>query len=123
MRTIPLALLLLITRAFPAGIAAQAPTATKVESQVVATGEPGMRFIVSPRGAHMAVITQKGSRFVVLVDGVPGPLFDEMVQLDGTTSQVSFSPDGKRYAYAFRSGAEHVVIVDGKEQLRVPFSN
>ncbi|HVT40737.1 MAG TPA: hypothetical protein VHE78_16980 [Gemmatimonadaceae bacterium] len=123
MRTMPLALLGLVTQTLPTGTAAQAPTATKVESQVVATGEPGMRFIVSPRGAHLAVITQKGSRHVVLVDGVPGPPFDEIVPLDGTASEVGFSPDGKRYAYAFRSGAEHVVIVDGKEQLRVPYAN
>src|SRR5437868_982512 len=111
MRTIPLALLSLVAPTLPAGTAAQSPSTTNLESQVVATGQPGMRFIVSPRGAHLAVITQKGSRFVVLVDGVPGPLFDEIVQLDGTVSQVSFSPDDQRYACAGRSDAEHVVIV------------
>ncbi|HVT40429.1 MAG TPA: hypothetical protein VHE78_15405 [Gemmatimonadaceae bacterium] len=48
MRTIPLALISLVGQTLSTGIAAQAPTTTKMESQVVATGEPGMRFIVSP---------------------------------------------------------------------------
>ncbi len=118
MSTCRLALLTLVTQTLAAGVAAQAPATTKLESQVLAAGEAGMQFIVSPRGGHLAVITQKGSRSVVLFDGVPGPLFDQIMS-DG----VSFSPDGSRYAYVGRSGAEQVIVVDGKEQLRIPFSS
>ncbi len=117
MRITLIALLPLAAQILPAAVAAQAAATTKVESQVVATGEPGMRFTVSPRGAHLAVVTQKGSRYVVLFDGTPGPVFDQIV------SEVYLSPDGSRYAYVGRSGAEEVVIVDGKEQTRVPISN
>ena len=117
MRIARIALLPLAAQILPAVVAAQAPATTKVESQVVATGEPGMRFTVSPRGAHLAVVTQKGSRYVVLFDGTPGPVFDQIV------SEVYISPDGSRYAYVGRSGSEEVVIVDGKEQTRVPISN
>jgi hypothetical protein len=116
-RIAQVALLSLAVELLAVAVAAQAPASTKVESQVVATGEPGMRFAVSPRGAHLAVITQKGSRSVVLFDGVPGPLFDQI------ETEIYFSPDGSRYAYIGRSGSEDVVMVDGKEQHRVPITN
>jgi hypothetical protein len=101
---------------------AQAPARTVVESQVVATGETGMQFMVSPHGAHLAAITQKGSRTVVVIDGTMGPQFDQIAPNAGTNTYVQFSHDGSRYAYVARVGSEWVIQVDGKEQLRVPVS-
>ncbi len=50
----------------------------KVDEQVVAPNEQGLRYSISPRGAHLVAVTQKGSRYVVLHDGVAGPLFDQI---------------------------------------------
>ncbi|HEU5217807.1 MAG TPA: hypothetical protein VFU23_04065 [Gemmatimonadales bacterium] len=91
--------------------------ATKVESQLLVTGETGMEFSVSPHGGHVAVVTQKGSRWVVIYDGTVGPLFDE---IPNSSYKIIWSPDGSRWAYIGRIGREYTVMVDGKEQLKVP---
>ena len=62
MRVAQLALLSLVTQSLPAWVAAQAPATTKVESQVVATGEAGMQFIVSPRMKLTWESLENGSR-------------------------------------------------------------
>ena len=100
-----------------------------------------VRYVVSPQGGHLAAVAHKGSRMVVIVDGVVGPKFDEIVtptepwidprgpmaeaQAAGTVAAnlypsvpVVFSKDGKRYAYLGRQGKEWVVIADGKELIR-----
>lgn len=93
----------------------------KIESQLLVTGETGMQFSVSPHGGHLAAVTQKGSRWVMIYDGTPGPLFDEIYDTGhGTGGKVVWSPDGSRYAYVGRVGQEYTVMVDGKEQLKVP---
>lgn len=96
---------------------AQDATGPKVEEQVVGPAKQGNFYSVSPRGAHLATVTQKGSRFVVVIDGVEGPKFDDVVTLDGSV-KVAFSPDGTRTAYLGRSGDEFVLVVDGKELMR-----
>ena len=97
---------------------AQAAPGPKVEEQVVGPAKPGNLYVVSPRGAHLATVMQKGSRFVVVLDGVEGPKFDDVLSLEGGP-KVVFSPDGTRNAYVGRSGQEFVVVVDGKELVRV----
>src|SRR5262245_54151396 len=114
----------------------------KVEEQVVGPAwEQGTIYTLSPRGMHVATVSMKGSRWVVTVDGVEGPKFDailnaaagvEVQKFDtgAVMSQqakwqgpVAFSPDGKRYVYAARDSKDVVVICDGKEIFRAPFSN
>lgn len=98
--------------------AAQAQPA-KVDVQIVAPNEQDMAYNISPKGAHLVAITQKGTRWVVLHDGVPGPLFDQIIS-DGGGGRINFSPDGSRFGYVGRQGQEWVAMVDGKEALRRP---
>lgn len=89
----------------------------KVEEQIVAPNEQGLSYYVSPKGAHVAAIVSKGSRFAVSFDGVVGPAFDVIMR---PGQAIAFSPDGSRFAYAARAGADWVVMVDGKEAARGP---
>jgi hypothetical protein len=102
--------------------AQDAPAKTRIEAQLVGPADPNAQFSVSRHGAHAATVVAKGSRVAVLVDGVEGPRFDEILPIanPGGEGRVSFSPDGTRSAYVGRQGQELVVMVDGKEMLRVP---
>jgi hypothetical protein len=104
--------------AVPPAIQLPASTA-RVEAVVLAQAENGLQFHVSPRGGHLAAVTQRGSRFVVIHEGVEGPRFDEILA-DDARNKVFFSDDGQRYSYVGRVGQEYVVMVDGKEQMRLP---
>jgi len=93
-------------------------------------------YTISPRGQHLATITHKGSRLVVIIDGVPGPKCDEVLvpgnYIDPRPYQVmdvnevprnlpvTFSKDGKRFAYIVRQSQEWVLMADNKEVLRIP---
>jgi hypothetical protein len=116
-----------------------------VEEQVIGPSAPEVQYIVSDRGAHLAAVTRKGSRLVVMVDGVAGPRFDQIVFPVGvyvdsrpnmgsmanpllrhggdqhtSPKMVTFSRDGSRFAYVGRVGTEWVLIADNKEVLRLP---
>ena len=118
------------TPAAPAPAAPGAPSAAqskvpassaKVEEFALATAS-GQRldFIVAPRGGHAAAVVLRGSRTVVVHDGVDGPRFDAII---GESAGLVFSPDGSRLAYIGRLGAEFVFMADGKELLRIPAAN
>ena len=99
-------------------------------------------YTISPSGGHIAYMGAKGTHFAVTVDGVEGPMFDELYGPNGqgfhlpekaavmrsspggekadAMVPVLFSPDGAHYAYAARLGAEYVVIHDGQETGRGP---
>jgi len=100
-----------LVSAFSYADAQGTPGNAKVEEQIVATSGNAIKFLVSDSGAHVAAISRKGSRFVVLVDGVEGPPFDEILN----NAEVVMTPDGTRFAYAGRNGQEYVVIVERKE--------
>jgi len=107
-----------------------------VEETVVAPVRAGATYVVSPAGARVATVTMQGNRPVVLVDNEPGPLFDQLLQINGKPfyshvsgssatghqAPVVFSADGKRFAYCGREGEEIVIVVDGKEFARLPNS-
>lgn len=107
--------ILVLGGGLPPAMAQQA----KVDAQIVAPNEQDMAYSISPRGAHLVAISQKGTRWVVLYDGVAGPLFDQIIS-DGGGGRVNFSPDGSRFGYVGRQGQEWVAMVDGKEALRRP---
>jgi hypothetical protein len=111
----------------------------KVEEQEVGpVGQPqDVKYVVNPHGGHLATVAHKGSRVAVIYDGVAGPKFDEIVApivsyIDPRPYQnvdinliprnlpVTFSRDGKRFAYVARQGQEWVVMADAKEMLRIP---
>jgi hypothetical protein len=129
---------------FAAASAAVAADA-KVEGQEVGPVGQDVKYVVSPRGVHLGSVARKGSRMIVIVDGVAGPKFDEIVTptsayLDPrpfleaqraalmagrllpslVPGPVIFSKDGKRFAYLGRQAQEWVLMVDGKELLRLP---
>jgi hypothetical protein len=94
-------------------------TAAHVEEQVLFAGEAGTPFGISPRGQHVAARTLKGSRTVMVYDGVAGPLFDEIPPGIGQGNFTgAFSDDGSHYAYVGRQGQQWVVMEDGKEVAR-----
>ncbi|HXP59282.1 MAG TPA: hypothetical protein VN829_02265 [Dongiaceae bacterium] len=81
----------------------------------------------------MAVLATKGSRFVVLYDGVEGPRIEALLTgvMGGIfqtaaywTGQVPilFSNDGSHWAYSAKMGDEFVVMLDGKELARGPIN-
>ncbi|MCC6660376.1 MAG: hypothetical protein IT437_05775 [Phycisphaerales bacterium] len=101
--------------------------------------------VVSPRGQRLASLVARADGGVVIVDGVEGPAFDELlsaafvdVSLPPEINDISvldearrilnlhredtvvFSADGSRYAYACRIGGDAVIVVDGKEFHREP---
>jgi len=89
-----------------------------IDAQLMAASETGLQFQISETSAHFVAPVHRGSRIVMLYDGVEGPKFDQILPMGGSSGQVVFSPDGTRFAYTGRSGPERVVIVDGKEVLR-----
>jgi Tol biopolymer transport system component len=93
------------------------PAGTKVDQAVMAPIEQGAQFAASPVGIHVATIAHKGSRQVVIYDGVEGPVFEQMFGQDGV-HPVIFSHDGTRWAYCAQSGNDWVVMLDGKEVAR-----
>jgi Tol biopolymer transport system component len=113
----------------------------KVDEQVVGPAVQDAKYVVSLRGAHLATVAPKGSRVNVIVDGVAGPRFDQIVEISNGAidwrpykdidpnsderpqgGPVTFSKDGSRYAYLARLGQEWVIMVDNKESFRLPAS-
>lgn len=114
----------------------------KIETIVVGPADAGGIYVLSPRGARVSLVTTKGSRLLVRVDGVEGPLFDELFDPRGATCVVPgqmtvvagglggqnaqssvpiiFSTDGAHYAYTGRQGNDYVIIHDGEEIGRGP---
>src|SRR5262249_39761327 len=84
---------------------------------------PGVsaRTFMSEDGEHLAIVTAKGSRQVVLLDGVEGPVFDEIPQifLGMVSVSVQWSPTGGHSAYLGRRGGDVIAVVDGKEAVTV----
>jgi len=107
------------------------------DEQVVGPVADSAKYVVSPRGVHLATVTGKGSRFIVIVDGVAGPKFDEIATMSAAfvdprpyatfdpnsvpqPGPVVFSKDGSRFAYVGRQGEEWILMADNKEVMRVP---
>lgn len=125
-------------------VAFSSHAAVKIDEQVIGPVTAGGVYAVSPSGVRVAYINTKGSRLVVAVDGVEGPVMDDLFTPRGQSfyspprvspmtasaggrsniaaqrGPVIMSPDGKHYAYAGRQGNEYVVIHDGKEIARGP---
>jgi hypothetical protein len=91
----------------------QAPTPPPLTARIaeVPLGPASQRVYVSGDGDHLALVTPKGSRQVVMIDGAEGPLFDEIP----AQTVVQFSPSGGRSGYVGRRGGELIAVVDGKE--------
>src|SRR5712691_6782458 len=98
--------------------------------------DTAVKEATGPHGLHRAAATMKGSRRAMEIDGTAGPVFDELIWIQGEKLQnfnqmvhreakdggmdqsgapVVFSEDGTRYAYVGRQGNDFVIILDGKE--------
>lgn len=109
--------------------------APKVDVTVVGPASDGGLYVISQDGAHVAYVGAKGTRTVVSVDGVAGPVLDELFngymgapgaqlmlhdantggKFNGTPTAVIFSETGGHFAYIGRQGNDYVVVHDGKE--------
>jgi hypothetical protein len=109
----------------------------RIEETIVGPVGVGGLYVVSQNDARVAYIGAKGTRTVVSVDGVEGPVLDELFngsaanisqagpllvhpanaggKFNGSPTAVVFSESGSHYAYIGRQGNEYVVIHDGKE--------
>jgi Tol biopolymer transport system component len=107
---------------------ALAGVVTPSQGQSAKAGETLMgprtqRIYMSEDGDHLAIVAPKGSREIVLIDGVEGPLFDEIPLNFGWTSYrgslgpMVFSPTGGRSAYVARRAGDFIAVVDGKEAV------
>ncbi len=77
----------------------------------------GALMYMSADGEHIGMAAPKGSRRVVLIDGVEGPVFDDIPQFvfGAVQTSIQFSPTGGRYAYVGRRAGDFIVVIDGKE--------
>jgi hypothetical protein len=72
------------------------------------------QMIISEDGGHVAIAMKKGSRQVMVVDGVEGPVFDEVIPF-----YQQFQLGGGHFAYLGRRGTEIIGVVDGHEVGRI----
>ena len=101
----------------------------KVDEQVMApSGWIGAA--VSAHGVHVAVLALKGSRNVVLIDGVEGPIFDQLLESGGRlynrplnvdlaiwppkSGPIAFSDVGTHCAYLGKIGSQYIAVLDGE---------
>ncbi|HVT89330.1 MAG TPA: hypothetical protein VHD56_10790, partial [Tepidisphaeraceae bacterium] len=110
----------------------------KVEEQILAPAGNGSSIIISEHGVHVAVVGLNGSRMGVSIDGVAGPVVDQILLPNGqpfgggntvgvsTVGDIAlpvlFSPNGDHYAYAAKIGNDAVIFHDGKEITRGPYN-
>src|SRR5207245_7355545 len=59
---------------------------------------------------HLAILTQKGDKYLVTVDGVPGKEYEWIV-----ARSLTYSSDSKRLGYVVQQGDSMFVVMDGKE--------
>jgi hypothetical protein len=104
-----------------AGTAGTIPAASIKETLLGPAKQAGM-FIVSPDGGHYAVLSNKGSREIIIIDGVEGPEFDRAAHAQGGISGLidfAFSSNGLHSAYAGQRGDSLIAVIDGKEAFTI----
>jgi hypothetical protein len=108
-----------------------------LDAQPLGTDGVGSGCAIGADGKHVAALITKGSRFAVVLDGVPGPKIDALLQNNvgnggpvGVTSfwsgnipAIVFSDDGAHCAYFAKIGDEYVVMLDNQELTRGPFAS
>jgi hypothetical protein len=123
-------------------LAASLRAEVKIEETIAGPVNAGGLYVVSQNEARVAYVGAKGTRTVVTVDGVEGPVLDELFngsaavignagqllvhnanaggKFNGTPTAVIFSEAGAHYAYIGRQGNDYVVVHDGREIGRGP---
>ena len=99
---------------FPVGSAmAQISSDPKlIQMEMLGQGLGGAEcHLNSPDHLHVAFVFHRGTNWNVVVDGQPGPMYDEV-----DVNSLVYSPDGKRLAYRARRGNTWIMVVNEKEQ-------
>src|SRR5688572_27292304 len=65
---------------------------------------------ISTDSNHVAILAQKGDKYVVTVDGAPGKEHEFIL-----ARSVTFSPNAKRSAYVVQQGDKMFAVIDGQE--------
>ncbi len=107
----------------------------KVDTTDVGDNGNVAAFAVSPHVKHFLVLSVKGSRYQILIDGAAGPKIESIDWTGGTAYNagaggavltqmpVVFSPDGEHFAYCYKDAADTVIVEDGKEIGRLATLN
>jgi hypothetical protein len=104
---------------------AQGPAGAPLNAKLSETlmGPKSARMVMSEDGDHLAIVTPKGSREIVLIDGGEGPVFDEIPANFGwgnyrqNGGPIAFSTTGGHSAYVGRRAGDFIAVVDGKEAV------
>jgi hypothetical protein len=101
----------------------------KVDATDISVNGNAVGFNVGAHVKHYLVLVAKGSRYVLYIDGQPGPKIESMQWTGGTDFNSSgiwvgqipvlFTPDGEHYTYCYKDGAQTVINLDGQEYARI----
>jgi hypothetical protein len=113
--------------ALSAGPAAGAGTtgllsAGSIKETLLGPAKQAGMYMVSPDGGHYAVFSNKGSREIVVIDGVDGPEFDRAGHGQGSLAGLVdfvFSSNGLHSAYVGQRGDSLIAVIDGKEAYTI----
>ncbi len=95
----------------PRAVSDAAAAACRIEEVALCPVPANLRGIaISPDGCRIAFVTAGDDKWHVVLDGQPGPQYDEVLR--GTPV---FGPDGKRMAYGAKRGEKWFVVLDGKD--------
>jgi hypothetical protein len=100
--------------------------AASIKETLLGPAKQAGMFIVSPDGGHYAVLSNKGSREVVIIDGVEGPEFDRAGHTQGSIAGLTdfaFSSNGLHSAYMGQRGDNLIAVIDGKEAFTITSVN
>ena len=67
--------------------------------------------VFSADGKRVAYVARKDEKWLVVLDGRPGPEYDEIME-----GLPVFSPDGKRVAYAAMKDEKWLLVLDGRAE-------
>lgn len=108
-----------------AGTTGTIPASSIRETLLGPARQAGM-FMVSPDGGHYAVLSNKGSREVIIIDGVEGPEFDRAGHIQASITGLNdfaFSSNGLHSAYMGQRGDNLIAVIDGKEAFTITSVN
>ncbi len=95
------------------GLTYVAERARKLEAVIDGKAvEIGAKFVLAPDGSRLAYLAEKEGKRIMVVDGKPGPAFENIYW--ESWSPPSFSRDGKHFAYGARNQYRFYMVVDDK---------
>jgi Tol biopolymer transport system component len=96
----------------PERAGAQATPKLTVKETILGKLEPNVTkgYTISPDHNHVAVVNQRGEKFVVSLDGKDGEAHEWVV-----AGSVTFSADSSRLAYVVQEAGKMFVVVDGQK--------